>query len=343
VYATFHGGKQILEPPKLGARRGFLLPREHRLESGFVERRLGALNTFPGRRRCSRCTSDFPGQDLGGIVQLSALGVERARALFELREFTNGRFTICNECPHAIARMPGQALRFLGAFSRDANGLACLGFSGRPGERVLLCRHEEPFQLGAFGDGRCEFAIEPVPGLVAFTAFVFSALAAFHGVAMTLAGYGNLGAQRLHGFSHDVRVSRDFVPVRIAGGPFAVRLIARQLCAPDLLLDDGQGGAEVTDLYLELREFVAPRRHVARSQRELDRKSTLHELGVPFGALALAGQRAHLALNFAEEVVESREILCRFVQAALGIATTIAIKADARGFLEQLAPVIRPV
>jgi hypothetical protein len=58
------------------------------------------------------------------------------------------------------------------------------------------------------------------------------------------------------------------------------------------------------------------------------------------GALPLPRQRPHLALHLAREVVEACEVLGRFVEATLGVAAAIAIEADARGFLEQLATVV---
>ena len=44
-----------------------------------------------------------------------------------------------------------------------------------------------------------------------------------------------------------------------------------------------------------------------------------------------------------EEVIDASQVLRRFVQTALGIPAAVAIQADARGFLEQLPPVVGPV
>ena len=70
------------------------------------------------------------------------------------------------------------------------------------------------------------------------------------------------------------------------------------------------------------------------------REAARRELGVALGALALARERAHLALHFGDEIVEALEIDRRLLEAALGGAATIAIEADARRFLEQLATIV---
>ena len=61
------------------------------------------------------------------------------------------------------------------------------------------------------------------------------------------------------------------------------------------------------------------------------------------GALALARERAHLALHFGDQIVEALQVDGRLLEAALRGAPAIAIEADAGRFLEQLAPVVRAV
>ena len=64
---------------------------------------------------------------------------------------------------------------------------------------------------------------------------------------------------------------------------------------------------------------------------------------MPLGALALAREAAHLALHLVDQVVEALQVDRRLLEAALRRAPAIAIQADARRFLEQLAPVVRTI
>ena len=59
--------------------------------------------------------------------------------------------------------------------------------------------------------------------------------------------------------------------------------------------------------------------------------------------LALARERAHLALHFGDQIVEALEVDRRLLEPALGGATAIAIEPDAGRFLEQLATVVGAV
>ena len=59
-----------------------------------------------------------------------------------------------------------------------------------------------------------------------------------------------------------------------------------------------------------------------------------------FGAPALTGQRAHLTLDFRDEVVKAPQVDRGFVEATLGTASAIAIQADTSGFFKQLATII---
>ena len=101
--------------------------------------------------------------------------------------------------------------------------------------------------------------------------------------------------------------------------------------------------AQLAHALARVAQLVVPRFHLALRERELDGEAARRELGVALGALALARQRAHLALHFADQVVEALQVDRRLLEAPLGRAAAVAIEADAGRFLEQLATVVGAV
>ena len=61
------------------------------------------------------------------------------------------------------------------------------------------------------------------------------------------------------------------------------------------------------------------------------------------GALALAEERADLRLHLAREVVDAEQVGARRLELPLRAAAAVAVQADARRLLEELAPVVRAV
>ncbi len=77
--------------------------------------------------------------------------------------------------------------------------------------------------------------------------------------------------------------------------------------------------------------------------RDFERKPAGHQLTVALSALSLARQRAHLALDFRNEVVDASQVGGGFLQTSLGAPLAVAVEPHAGGFLEQLTPVIGSV
>ena len=86
-----------------------------------------------------------------------------------------------------------------------------------------------------------------------------------------------------------------------------------------------------------------PRLHLARSERQLHREATRHELGVPLCTLPLARERAHLALHLANQVVDARQVERRLLEPPFGAAASVAIEANPSRFLEELTTVVGAV
>ena len=117
-------------------------------------------------------------------------------------------------------------------------------------------------------------------------------------------------------------------------------LVARALGLERRRFGGGQLLAQLGEPHLEARELLAPRFHLPRRKRQVDGEAARHDLGVPLGALALPRQAAHLARHLVDQVVQPLQIARRLLEAAFRRAATIAIEADARRLLEQLAPIV---
>ena len=72
-----------------------------------------------------------------------------------------------------------------------------------------------------------------------------------------------------------------------------------------------------TDAEAELRqarELLAPRLHAAAGQRQLDDEPARRQFAVAFGPLPLPRERAHLARDLVDEVIESLQVAGRLLQ-----------------------------
>ena len=98
--------------------------------------------------------------------------------------------------------------------------------------------------------------------------------------------------------------------------------------------------AKARDAPLEPEKIAAPRVHLTRGVRDFQREPTSHQLAMTLGAFSLARQRADLALDFRDEVVDAGQVGCRFLQTSLSAPLAVAIETHARRFLEQLASVV---
>ena len=186
-------------------------------------------------------------------------------------------------------------------------------------------------------------AADAVAGGLALATFLLGALAARLGVAMALFGDGDLALQRRDIGALVGHEAGELGALRFGRGACHVRDIALVLGVHHPPLGDRHAVAQLGDARLELPQFVLPRRHLARREGQLDGEPPSRELGVSLGTLPLARQRAHLRLHLADQVVEARQVDRRFLETAFRAPPSVAVEADAGGFLEQLAALIRAV
>ena len=136
---------------------------------------------------------------------------------------------------------------------------------------------------------------------------------------------------------------RELGPLRFSGGSRIVCYVALALLLCDSALGARNLGTQLGHPGLQSRELVTPRRHLTRGERDLNAEAAARQLGVALGALSLAGQRSHLALNFRNQVIEAHKIAGRLLEPALGGASPIAIQSDSCRLLEQLAAIVGPI
>src|SRR5262249_42185833 len=151
----------------------------------------------------------------------------------------------------------------------------------------------------------------------------------------------HLGAdlERLLALARDE--SEQLRALRLGGGTIPVRRVARLLRGAHRRVGLRRTLAQRLNALGQSTQLVVPRLHFALGGRQLDGESSRVELRMPLGAAPLTSERADLALDLADQVVEPLQVDGRLLEASLGGAPAIAIETDAGRFLEQLAPVVR--
>ena len=271
--------------------------------SGFE---LGVRDGEPrdGVHGCLGCLVALAPNERECIGQLSALDIEGFDALHDFIELAPSALALVL---HAMRAVVGVAQVLLGLVDSDAGAgdatpgylflvLPELQFLARTGERALVSRALGGSLLAVVGDA--------LPVCVSLACLGFGALPPGDGVALTFLGDGHLGANL-----QDVLALGDDEPEKLGALAFGrgaptMGLVARALGGIDTAFDVRQRLAKLTDPRLESRQFLSPGLHFSRREVELHRKATTHELRMTLGALALSGERTHLRLHFADEVVE---------------------------------------
>jgi hypothetical protein len=93
-----------------------------------------------------------------------------------------------------------------------------------------------------------------------------------------------------------------------------MRRIARMLRRDDGLFCLRRCLAERAHTFVESLKLVLPGFHLALGQRDFDGEAARRELGMSLGTPALPRQRAHLALDLADQVVEALQVARRLLE-----------------------------
>ena len=170
------------------------------------------------------------------------------------------------------------------------------------------------------------------------------ALAARRRVSLTLFRHLHLGADLERLLALAGHETKQLGALRLGRRAIPVRGVARLLGRADRSIRLGSALAQCAHA---LGRVVRSSSCHASISRLASASSTVNrrvvELRVPLGAASLSRERTHLALYFVDQIVEALQVDRRLVEPPLRRATAVAIEADARRFLEQLAPVVRPI
>ena len=277
------------------------------------------------------------------VVERCALERQRRIALLHLVELTHRALAVVLDASRALLQRAEFALGALDLLTRVDHAPADVIL------RLLVQRElgvrlpERLLHLRELDRGRFTFRCDAGARLLACGGFGLGALPARRGVSLPLLRHRHLAANTLHLLPLRAHEARQLVAPRLGGGARALRGIARGLRLQCPRLGGGQQLAELGDALLEPGQLLAPCVHAARRERDLHREAARHDLGVAFGALALARQAPHLTGDLVDEVVETLEIARRLLETPLGGAAPVAIEPHPGGLLEQLAPVVGTV
>jgi hypothetical protein len=121
---------------------------------------------------------------------------------------------------------------------------------------------------------------------VLFPLFLGALLA--HGrAALALLADGEFALQPLRLVALLGGEAREFQAARFGGGTRTVRFLAQPLGVGDGFFPAWDVQLQCFETAIERREFVAPRRHFACGQRDLDLEAACRQLGVPFSTTTL--------------------------------------------------------
>src|SRR4051812_46397132 len=184
--------------------------------------------------------------------------------------------------------------------------------------RFVLCA----LRFGLLTIGGDAFAV----GL-AFVGLELGALPTRHRVALALLRDGHLAANLLNLLALAGDEAKQLGALCFGGRTVAMRRVACLFGSADGFLRLWRRFPQLLHAGVEPLQLIMPRNHLALGERDLDRETARHQLGVAFRALALARERAHLALHLGNEVVEALQIDRRFFEAPFRGATAIAVEA----------------
>ncbi len=282
-------------------------------------------------------------QGLGGLGDLIAFRVELPGPGIELEQLAVRAVALELQLAYAVAQRAEGLLRLLEQAARLVNRSARGCFVGGALPQPFLGERHLALERRAFVAGSRQLAVEAGARRLPLVAFIFSALAPSLRVAMPFLGHRDAGAEGLDAVAEGGHLVRHLVAMCLGRGTPVVGVVPRTFGLAHRPFEGRDRLAQRLDLCLQLLQLVAPGLHVAGGECELDDESSRGQVLVTFGALALAGQRPHLALDLVDQVIEPGDVVCGLLEAPLGAAASFPIEADAGGFLEQFAPFVRAI
>ena len=240
-----------------------------------------------------------------------------------------------------FAQLSQRALTLLEIRAGGAQTAANFLFVARVRAERFIGRPQSGFELGKLGGRALQLSAHAAGDRISLAPLFLRALAARSRVAQSLLGDRDLSAKLLGALALIGNQPRELGPSRFSGGSLAQSGVARRLRVSEALFLGGHFSPQQRDSLLEPHQLAAPRVHLARCVRDLEREAARRQLGVALRPLSLARQRSNLALHLGDEIVDARQVGRRFLQTPLGAPLAVAVETDAGRFLEQLAPLIR--
>jgi hypothetical protein len=140
---------------------------------------------------------------------------------------------------------------------------------------------------------------------ISLAPLLFGTFAAGAGVTLTLFGYRDFRPQLLSARGLLCDEASELVAPRLSGCSRSMRGIAGGFRRRHCLFGRRYGNPQLAHAFLEARELIAPRVHLARGESDLDGEASPRELAVTLSAFALPGQRPDLRLNFRDKIVDA--------------------------------------
>ena len=94
---------------------------------------------------------------------------------------------------------------------------------------------------------------------------------------------------------------------------------------------------------VQLRQAIPQPFHVVTHDGYFNGQVPLSKRLVPFSPAFLPGQRPNLGLDFADHILQPRQVPLGMLEAPHRRLTTVLVLADPRGLLEELAALLRPI
>ncbi len=328
---------------QLGARRRL----------AFARLAIGRARAFERRHRFGDATTrvihdhrrvlDFAGDGGQRVGELRALLGQLLEALHQLVALLARPLAFDVDASRTILQLSVRALDVVDrrAAPRDHLPrlvLALLALGERParrGKHFVLPR--------AIVDGELDVRRESRSVGHALRGLRLGALATRRRVSLALFRHLHLGADLERLLALAGHEAKQLGALRFGRRAIPVRRVARLLGRADRSIRLGSAFAQCANSLGQSSQLVVPRFHLALGERQLDGEPSRVELRMLLGAAPLSRERTHLALHFVDQIVEPLQVDRRLVEPPLRRATAVAIESDARRFLEQLAPVVRPI
>ncbi len=163
------------------------------------------------------------------------------------------------------------------------------------------------------------------------------------GVGQAFRRQGEVAVEPAQLEPHAAQEAGDLGPLGFGRPAIAGGLLAQVLRIHHHVAGRGKRRRQLAVAVLAAGQLVGQLFEQAAAQGQLYRELLLGQLDVAFGLALLPGEAAQLGLDFGDQVLHPLQVEGGLLEPALGGLPAVAVEADARGFLEQRAPLVGTV